>query len=117
MSGCSVYADMAVFHPKFRTISESTSMKIFHILVCLTLALTGALARADDYTDGIALYEAEDYPAAMAAFQKAAETGHANAQFNLGLMYLNGEGVPVNYAQARNWLSKSAEQENIRALV
>ena len=38
----------------------------------------------------------------------AAEQGDARAQHNLGFMYDNGDGVPVNYVQAYKWFSLSA---------
>ena len=40
----------------------------------------------------------------------AAEQGNANAQFNLGLMYSEGIGVPENDAEAVKWYRKAAEQ-------
>ena len=39
-----------------------------------------------------------------------AEQGNASAQFNLGNMYNNGEGVTQDYKQAVKWYRKSAEQ-------
>jgi uncharacterized protein len=39
-----------------------------------------------------------------------AEQGDANAQFKLGLMYYNGEGVPEDDAEAVKWYRKAAEQ-------
>jgi Sel1 repeat len=33
-------------------------------------------------------------------YRKAAEQGDAVAQFNLGVMYAKGEGVPHNYGEA-----------------
>ena len=39
-----------------------------------------------------------------------AEQGNAAAQFNLGVMYANGEGVRQDYAQALVWYRKAAEQ-------
>jgi TPR repeat protein len=42
----------------------------------------------------------------------AASEGDANAQYILGSLYLNGEGVPTNYAKALFWLQKSANQNN-----
>jgi len=36
--------------------------------------------------------------------------GEADAQFLLGLMYDNGEGVPQDYKQAIKWYTKVAEQ-------
>ena len=41
---------------------------------------------------------------------QVAEQGNAEAQFNLGLMYDNGQGVRQDYAQAVQWFGKAAEQ-------
>lgn len=46
----------------------------------------------------------------VALYQKAAAQGHAVAQFSLGAMYDNGEGVPKDDAQAVAWYRKAAEQ-------
>ena len=43
---------------------------------------------------------------------KAAEQGFAEAQFFLGNMYYEGQGVPKDDKQAVYWLKKSAEQGN-----
>jgi TPR repeat protein len=48
-------------------------------------------------------------------FRKAAEQGHAMAQFNLGVMYANGEGVPKDDAEAVKWFRKAAEQGDAKA--
>ena len=39
-----------------------------------------------------------------------AEQGNASAQFNLGVKYYNGEGVPQDYKAAVKWYSLAAEQ-------
>ena len=39
-----------------------------------------------------------------------AEQGDATAQYNLGVMYANGEGVIQDYKQSVNWYRKAAEQ-------
>ncbi|NNM57820.1 hypothetical protein [Acidocella sp.] len=39
-------------------------------------------------------------PAALESLQVAANNGYAVAQFNLGAVYANGQGVPQNYAIA-----------------
>ena len=41
---------------------------------------------------------------------KLAKGGDADAQFNLGLIYYNGKGVPQDYKEAIKWFTKSAEQ-------
>ena len=45
-----------------------------------------------------------------ALFHTAAEQGNADAQFALGMMHTNGEGVPQNYAEAVIWFRLAAEQ-------
>jgi len=44
-----------------------------------------------------------------------AEQGDTFAQFNLGLMYDNGEGVPQDYAEALKWFRLAAERGNVTA--
>ncbi len=46
----------------------------------------------------------------MKWYRKAAEQGNAIAQFNLGVMYFHGQGVPQNYQEAMKWYRKAAEQ-------
>ena len=43
-------------------------------------------------------------------YQKAANQGIAKAQYNLGVMYSNGESVPQDYAKAHEWYQKAADQ-------
>ena len=42
--------------------------------------------------------------------KKMAEAGDASAQFSLGVMYYNGDGVLKDSAEAVKWFRKSAEQ-------
>jgi len=46
----------------------------------------------------------------ISELRRAAEQGNARAQFNLALMYYNGEGVPKNAAEAVKWYRRAAEQ-------
>jgi TPR repeat protein len=39
-----------------------------------------------------------------------ADQGNAHAQFNLGAMYANGQGVPQDYVRAHMWFNLSAAQ-------
>jgi TPR repeat protein len=47
----------------------------------------------------------------------AAEQGDARAQFSLGVMYDDGEGVSQHYAEAQRWYRKAAEQGHVGAQV
>src|SRR4029077_11408718 len=60
-------------------------------------------------------YFAKDTPNAVSRYQKAAAAGDADAQNNLGEMYLNGAGVDKDYAQALSWFQKSAAAGNATA--
>src|ERR1700674_5654986 len=44
-----------------------------------------------------------------------AEQGDADAQYNLGFLYANGEGVTLDYTEAANWYRKAAERGDARA--
>ena len=46
---------------------------------------------------------------------KAAEQGHAESQYNLGVMYANGDHVVQEDVQAVKWFSMAAEQGDIEA--
>jgi TPR repeat protein len=47
----------------------------------------------------------QDYAQAHHWYSQAAGQGHLRAQFNLGLMYLVGQGVRADVAQAWLWLA------------
>ena len=46
---------------------------------------------------------------------KLAEQGYVDAQYNLGVMYGNGQGVPQDHKQAVKWYRKAAEQGYVKA--
>ncbi len=78
-----------------------------------TLGLTAPAWAGWD--EGVAAYHRGDYAAALREFRPLAEQGNAKAQYNLGLMYYNGEGVPQDYAEAVKWYRKAAEQGYAKA--
>lgn len=49
------------------------------------------------------------------ALLKAAESGNADAQNSLGVLYLNGNGVPADHEEALLWTEKAAERGNLQA--
>ena len=44
-----------------------------------------------------------------------ASQGDADTQYNLGVMYDFGQGVPQDYAQAVKWYRLAADQEHVKA--
>jgi TPR repeat protein len=63
-----------------------------------------------DYQAGEEAYHRGDYTTALREWRPLAELGIAPAQLNLGLLYANGQGVPQDYVQARQWYEKAAIQ-------
>ncbi len=51
----------------------------------------------------------------LQALQTKAESGDAEAQYQLGMCYATGRGVTQNLAEARAWYLKAAEQGNAEA--
>jgi len=56
-----------------------------------------------------------DLMVAIAALQKAADAGNPEAQFRLGMMYANGEGVPLNHSKGAALIEAAARQGNAEA--
>jgi TPR repeat protein len=75
----------------------------------LALALFG-VATAGPLEDGQVALERNDYATALQIFRPLAEQGNAGAQFYLGSMYEQGQGVPYDTEQALGWLRKAAKQ-------
>lgn len=47
--------------------------------------------------------------------RRAAEAGLVEAQFNLGLMYSTGQGLPQDYVLAHKWFNLAAMSGNVEA--
>ena len=79
------------------------------LVVCL------ATPAWSDYKAGEDAYHRGDYPTAVREWSPLAKLGLAAAQFHLGQLYANGEGVPQDYVQARQWYEKAALQGDASA--
>ena len=85
---------------------------MFRALLVALILITGAAqpASAGAFEDGLAAYRTGNYPTALRLWMPLARQGYAGAQYNLGLMYANGQGVPQNYAEAVKWYRLAADQ-------
>ena len=63
-----------------------------------------------DYQKGFDAYEKENYATALKEWTPLAKQGNAVAQYNLGVMYDNGLGVPQDYQTAVRWYTLAAER-------
>src|SRR5882757_2712728 len=83
-----------------------------HLTLASFLALS---AGASDFNTGLRAYEKKDYVTAANEWRPLAEKGDAPSQFNLGLLYVDGHGVPQDFGQAVNWFERSAKQDYAKA--
>ena len=63
-----------------------------------------------DFQAGMEANDREDYATALREWRPLAEQGDALAQYNLGILYRKGRGVPQDDVQARQWYAKAAAQ-------
>ncbi len=77
--------------------------------LCLWLFAT-TLSFGANLQDGYSAIEKGDYKTAFTIFEDLASKGDIEAQYNLGFMYYNGEGVRQDYKKAFEWYEKAATQ-------
>ena len=79
-------------------------------LLAAAIALWLTMPAGAGFDEGMAAYERSDYAVALEHWQPLADRQDARAQFNLGRLYANGEGVPHDYVEAAAWYRLAAEQ-------
>ena len=84
--------------------------RLLILSVLLLSLLVGNPAFSADFQKGVDAYDRRDYATALREWKPLAEQGNADAQFNLGLMYEKGWGVPQDYKTAMKWYRLAAEQ-------
>jgi hypothetical protein len=97
--------------PKMTTPSTSLINLSRMLVLALTLSVT-PFSFSADFEVGVAAYEKGNFAAALKEWRPLAKQGNAAAQYNLGLMYDMGKGVPQDYKAAIKWYTLSAEQGN-----
>ncbi|MCZ7597638.1 MAG: sel1 repeat family protein [Gammaproteobacteria bacterium] len=67
------------------------------------------------FEDGVDAYDTEDYARAVEIWEALAQEGHVMSQYNLGLLYENGLGVPQRHDLAFFWYRMAALNGNASA--
>jgi len=87
-----------------------------HILIAIIVFTLGSIpvasAQSADELNKQAKTQLQmrNYEAAAPLLRRAAELGHPEAQYNLGVALLEGKGLAANPIEANRWLLRSAEQ-------
>jgi uncharacterized protein len=83
--------------------------------LALALSVLSGLPARADCKAGFEALENAKYERAFRYFLLCAEDGDPIAQFNVGLMYRSGEGVPRDDAEAARWYRRAARQGHVTA--
>jgi len=84
-------------------------------LILLFFFFCSSVALANQNLQGYKALENKEYNKALFYLSYEANLGDDRAQYNLGIMYKKGLGVPVNDNEAFSWFFLSADQGNILA--
>lgn len=109
-----------MFHlPHVANINLNHFCQVLHIMKnlifsALLVVAMGSPALAG-FNEGVAAYQSGNIPLAVTEFRAAADAGHSDSQFNLGLMYEQGIGVTKDEKEALNWYLKASLQGNSNA--
>lgn len=100
-----------------KSVKRLTIRKTWHLpilLFCLVAILPLPAWAQEDVSawmkKGNDCYKEGQYSAAVGYYKKAADMGHAEAQFCLGYAYYVGEGIIRNMESAARWFQLSAAQ-------
>lgn len=96
-----------------------TDTEMKHIICSLALLLAAGTpsARAlaprpasdPDYDQGVELLGRGQYTEALKCLGRAAHNGNTDAQYQIGIMYLEGEGMQASPEDAAYWFRKAAQ--------
>lgn len=68
-----------------------------------------------DRDTALRAYQQGDFARALKEWQGLAESGNAEAEFRVGVMYEQGQGIPAAPKEAANWYRKAADQAYAQA--
>ena len=80
------------------------------LLAVLLAAVLATQASAQNFKTGLNAYDRGDFTTALKEWRPLAERGDARAQFNVGVILFNGQGVSHNPAEAVEWYRAAADQ-------
>lgn len=76
----------------------------------LLVAAPAGAGPAEDFAAAVTLAEEGKYEEAASRFRLLAQQGHAGSQYNLGVLYDLGRGLPQDHFAAFNWYALAAER-------
>ncbi len=95
--GQGVQRDRGRARTNYATAAESGHLKAMHNLAVMIVEDSGPGGKPD-------------YTNAIPWFRRAADRGLRDSQYNLGVLYARGLGVPANLAESYRWFALAANQ-------
>ena len=87
--------------------------KPLHIVLLPLILIFSSASQADVFEDGLNAFGGQKYKKAYQIWKPLAERGNAAAQYYMGVMFANGQGVKRNYIVAYAWYSVAAEEQDM----
>lgn len=98
-----------------RTHIDKHTMKLAKLLLTALLLPSVMTVQAvgnnddQDYEAGLRLLDQGQYMDALKSFGRSAKNGNTDAQYQIGIMFLEGEGMKANPEDAAYWFRKAAQ--------
>ena len=101
----------ALFEIPVKTKPNLTEAKeVKEAIICkIITAVTALIQKRNNVTDDLELHSGAAEQHLLKWYTKATE-GNPVAQFNLGRIYRNGDGTPIDHKKALYWFLKAAQQ-------
>lgn len=87
-----------------------TGVRRMAAAIAIAVSLFAPPAAADEFADGFAAFQAEDYETAWTILEPVADSGDRRAQFLMGEMLLKGLGREVDPFAAAGWFQKAVRE-------
>jgi TPR repeat protein len=107
-----------------RSTRQNLTLSLYLGMTAIALMLSAPLASAqqaaqpsaaDSYRKAEEFSKKKNYTEAMRWYRMAADRGNAQAQVEIGNLYMEGQGVSQSYSEALRWFRLAANQGNIEA--
>lgn len=97
------------------TVRRSNACSCVRLVLATSTLIASASVWSGPFEDGLAARDKGDFASAVHIFKPLAQSGDANSQFQLSLLYAAGKGAQADNKQALYWLRQSATRGNTQA--
>ncbi|MBU6320508.1 MAG: sel1 repeat family protein [Alphaproteobacteria bacterium] len=106
---------LALSHPAQTAFAQAPKDVEDFLSVSRSIRNSEPVYTGSDFEKGLQAFTSLRSKLAFGFFEKAARSGHVEAQYYLGMMYFEGDGVEKNSENALKWLRQSARKKNADA--